>query len=157
MRERHNHGKGDTDFDRGGPDHIRLQVNPCGAVYELPLDQDYGAGEMRALLRGKTVDDDPDNACDAEGIANPDNLTFLTGLGTLIIAEDTSFHLHDMLWAYQTDKGRLTRLLTAPLWAEVTGNYYYPNVGGWGYLMCTLQHPAEGPALTGYLGPLPVP
>jgi secreted PhoX family phosphatase len=157
MRERHNHGKGDTDFDRGGPDHIRLQVNPCGAVYELPLDQDYVAGEMRALLRGKTVDDDPDNACDAEGIANPDNLTFLTGLGTLIIAEDTSFHLHDMLWAYQTDKGRLTRLLTAPLWAEVTGNYYYPNVGGWGYLMCTLQHPAEGPALTGYLGPLPVP
>jgi hypothetical protein len=27
---------------------------------------------------------------------------------------------------------------------------------GRGYLIYTLQHPAEGPALTGYLGPLPV-
>jgi secreted PhoX family phosphatase len=157
MRERQKHGEGDAGFDHGGPDHIRLPVNPCGVVYELPLDQDYVALEMRALLSGKAVNDDPDNVCDVAGIANPDNLTFLTGQGTLIIAEDTSFHLHDMLWAYRVDKGRLTRLLTAPFGAEVTGSYYYPDIGGWGYLMCTLQHPAESPALTGYLGPFPAP
>ena len=62
-----------------------------------------------------------------------------------------------MLWAYRPDKDRLTRLLTAPLGAEVTGSYYVQDIDGWEYLMCTIQHPAEGPAMTGYLGPFPRP
>ena len=102
------------------------------------------------------MQDDPENQCDSGAIANPDNLTFLTGQGTLIIAEDSGKgHLHNMLWAYRPAEGDLTRLLTAPQGAEVTGSYYYPDIDGWGYLMCTIQHPAQGPALTGYLGPFP--
>ncbi len=156
MENRQNKGTDEPTFDLGGPNHIRLDYNPCGAVYELPLDEAYVARGMRALLRGKPVDDDPDNRCDPEGIANPDNLTFLSGSGTLVIAEDSQRgHLHNMLWAYAIKEEHLTRLLTAPLGAEVTGSYYYPNIGGWGYLMTTLQHPSEGPALTGYLGPFP--
>ncbi|MEJ2454395.1 MAG: DUF839 domain-containing protein [Candidatus Thiodiazotropha sp.] len=154
MQDHRHRAAADPAYDRGGPNHIRLDYNPCGAVYELPLDEHYVATAMRVLLTGHPVDDDPDNECDVDSIANPDNLTFLSDRGTLIIAEDSSQgHLRDMLWAYQPDQGRLTRLLIAPPGAEVTGSYYYPDINGWGYLMCTIQHPSEGPALTGYLGP----
>jgi secreted PhoX family phosphatase len=158
MEDQRNQGKTNTDFDLGGPNQIRLEHNPCGAVYQLSLDQHYVAYKMATLLTGRPVDDDPENGCDTESIANPDNLTFIPGAQTLIIAEDShQGHRHNILWAYDQDMGRLTRLLTAPLGAEVTGSYYYPDVAGRGYLMCTLQHPSEGPALTGYLGPFPPP
>lgn len=158
MEDRTQWDAADPQYDLGGPNHIRLDHNPCGAVYELPLDEHYRATEMRALLSGKPVDDDPENSCDIDGIANPDNLSFLTGHNRLIIAEDSGRgHLHDALWAYEPGKRELTRLLTAPLGAEVTGSYYVPEINGWSYLMCTLQHPSEGPALTGYLGPFPSP
>jgi secreted PhoX family phosphatase len=62
-----------------------------------------------------------------------------------------------MLWAFNLKDRQLTRLLTAPLGAEVTGSYYYPDINGWGYLMTTIQHPTEGPATTGYLGPFKSP
>jgi secreted PhoX family phosphatase len=158
MQDRHQGSEADPQYDLGGPNHIRLEHNYCGAVYALPLDDSYKATRMQALLTGRPVDDDPDNACHIDAIANPDNLTFITGQNSLIIAEDSSQgHLHDMLWAYQPDKQRLTRLLTAPLGAEVTGSYYVPDINGWSYLMCTLQHPSQGPAQTGYLGPFPAP
>ncbi|MEJ2466920.1 MAG: DUF839 domain-containing protein [Candidatus Thiodiazotropha sp.] len=156
MEDRQYKGADDPSFDRAGPNHIRLHYNHCGAIYQLPLNADFVATAMQLLLQGEPVDDDPDNQCSSEGIANPDNLTFITGQGTLIIAEDSGQgHMNNMLWAYDLEKQSLTRLLTAPLGAEVTGSYYYPDIGGWGYLMCTIQHPSRGPALTGYLGPFP--
>jgi secreted PhoX family phosphatase len=158
MEDQRQWGEADPTYDLGGPNHIRLPHNPCGTVYELPLDKHFQATGMRALLQGQTVDDDPENSCDVDAIANPDNLTFITDHNTLIIAEDSGQgHLHDALWAYRPDKGQLTRLLTAPLGAEVTGSYSVPDINGWSYLMCTLQHPSEGAALTGYLGPFPIP
>ncbi len=158
MQDRRQAAADDPRYDLGGPNHIRLPHNRCGAVYELPLDERYRATRMQALVTGRPVDDDPDNACHIDAIANPDNLTFIAGQNTLVIAEDSGRgHLNNMLWAYRPDTGRLTRLLTAPLGAEVTGSYHVPDINGWGYLMCTIQHPSEGPALTGYLGPFPAP
>jgi uncharacterized protein len=154
MEDRRDRGAADDRFDAGGQNHIRLPYNSCGAVYALPLDETFTATAMHALVIGRAVDDDPENGCDTTGIANPDNLTFLAGQRTLVIAEDSAHgHLHNMLWAYDLDSSGLTRLLSAPLGAEVTGSYYYPDINGWGYLMCTIQHPAEGSAQTGYLGP----
>jgi secreted PhoX family phosphatase len=145
-------------FDQGGPNHIRLPHTPCGAVYALSLDKNYIATDMRAIITGETAQDDPENFCLTSGIANPDNLTFLTGQDTLIIAEDSGQgHVNNMLWAFNLKDRQLTRLLTAPLGAEVTGSYYYPDINGWGYLMTTIQHPTEGPATTGYLGPFKHP
>ena len=154
MEDRQQGGAPNAEFDRGGPNHIRLPFNPCGGIYALSLDQNYVATDMRAILLGETAEDDPENFCKTSQIANPDNLTFLTGHDTLIIAEDSSQgHINNMLWAFNLSRQQLTRLLTAPLGAEVTGSYYYPDINGWGYLMCTIQHPAVGPATTGYLGP----
>ncbi|MCU7808022.1 MAG: DUF839 domain-containing protein [Candidatus Thiodiazotropha sp. (ex Semelilucina semeliformis)] len=154
MEDQRHRGSADIRFDQGGPNHIRLPFMPCGAVYVLSLNPAYVATEMSVALRGETADDDLENFCSTAHIANPDNLTFLDGHDTLIIAEDSSQgHINNMLWAYEINSGQLTRLLTAPLGAEVTGSYYYPDINGWGYLMCTIQHPSEGPASTGYLGP----
>ncbi|MCU7845576.1 MAG: PhoX family protein [Candidatus Thiodiazotropha sp. (ex Monitilora ramsayi)] len=154
MEDRKQGGLANTEFDRGGPNHIRLPFTPCGGIYALSLDKNYVATDMRAILLGETAEDDPENFCEPTQIANPDNLTFLTGHDTLIIAEDSSQgHINNMLWAFNLNRQQLTRLLTAPLGAEVTGSYYYPDINGWGYLMCTIQHPANGPATTGYLGP----
>ena len=155
MEDRQDKGAADNRYDAGGPNHIRLPYNPCGAVYALPLDDNYTAIGMQALITGQPVEDDPENSCATRGIANPDNLTFLTGRHTLVIAEDSAHgHLHNLLWAYDLKRGALTRLLSAPLGAEVTGSYDYPDINGWGYLMCSIQHPDAGPALTGYLGPI---
>lgn len=165
--------------DKGGPDHIQLSENACGAVYALPLGGDakigseFVAGKMTALVAGKPTEYPADgefagNACDVEGIANPDNLTFITGTRTLIIGEDTGEgHQNDAIWAYDMDGAKLTRIFTSPYGAETTSPYWYGDINGWGYLMAVVQHPygesdedklsnpADAMAYMGYLGPFP--
>lgn len=165
--------------DHGGPDHVQLQANPCGAVYALPvgaaegIDSAYVAGSMAGLVAGAPATyaegtDYHGNSCAIDGIANPDNVTFLTGSRTLIIGEDTgSGHRNDAIWAYDLDTAALTRIETTPYGAETTSPYYYPNINGWGYLMSVVQHPygesdedqladpADAMAYVGYIGPFP--
>ncbi len=186
--------------DLGGPNHIKLAQNYCGAVYELVLGKnpligsDYVAESAAALVEGMPLDplggkagsyptDSPyydatataeggaaakTNVCGLSGIANPDNITFVTGYGTLIIGEDTTDgHQNDALWAYDLQRRELTRILTSPYGAEVTGAYWYPNLGGHGYLKVQIQHPyvesdpekapsaAARASYVGYIGPFP--
>jgi len=86
--------------DRGSLNDIRFAANPCGAVYALEtefdflIDSQYVAKTMEAAVIGqpkKYPKGDPlaVNRCDVDAIANPDNLTFISGYGTLIIAEDS--------------------------------------------------------------------
>ena len=167
-------------YDQGGPNHIRLEKgNICGAVYALDLDGNYTADNIYGLVAGvpMTTDygadvDSPDfdgkNKCDLNGIANPDNITYLRGFNTLIIGEDTGDgHQNDMIWSYDLDSGQLTRIETTPYGSETTSPYFYPNVNGHAYIMSVVQHPygesdqdkLENPgqarAYTGYIGPFP--
>lgn len=165
--------------DRGGPDDVRLAANPCGAVYALPvgraegIDSAYVARSMAGLVAGTPTEYADGtayhgNTCDVDGIANPDNITFLTGSRTLIIGEDTgSGHQNDAIWAYDLDSEALTRIETTPYGSETTSAYYYPDINGWGYLMSVVQHPygesdedqladaADARAYVGYVGPFP--
>lgn len=165
--------------DVGGPDHIQLPDNPCGAVYALDvaadgtIGSDYVAQNMTAIVAGRPTEYPADsefanNTCDVDGIANPDNITMITGSRTLIIGEDTgSGHQNDAIWAYNLDSGDLTRIQTTPYGSETTSPYYYPNINGWGYLMSVVQHPygesdedkladpSDAMAYVGYIGPLP--
>lgn len=170
--------------DKGGPNHIRVPVNRCGTVYGLDLDANYTATKMYGVVAGIPLvkgwggpEDKPypadgpyaKNKCDLNGIANPDNLTFITGYRTLIIGEDTGDgHQNDIVWAYSEDTKGLTRIQTTPYGSETTSPYFYPNINGWGYLMSVVQHPygesdqdqaAPGSearrAYTGYIGPFP--
>jgi secreted PhoX family phosphatase len=155
-------GKGmrdkDPRYDLGGPNQVRLAPNRCGGVYALALgsgardidgnsiDSAYVAGAMKGLVSGtpvagEVIDGERQNACALDGISNPDNLSYLPGYGVLLIAEDTPFHQNDALWAYDTAGGALTRVLTTPYGAESTSPYWYPDIGGFGYLMSVVQHP----------------
>jgi secreted PhoX family phosphatase len=108
------------------------------------------------------------NTCDLGSIANPDNLTFIAGQNILLIGEDsTDGHQNDAVWGYDLDRGTLTRLMTTPYGAETTSLYYYPNIGGYSYVMTVVQHPygesdqdklqapSDKHSYMGVLGPMP--
>ncbi|MFC2967648.1 PhoX family protein [Acidimangrovimonas pyrenivorans] len=159
--------------DKGGRNDIRLAKNKCGAVYELTLDGGYRATRATGLVTGRPSayaegSEYAGNSCEIDGIANPDNLTFITGHDTLIIGEDTgSGHQNDVVWAYNLTSGEMTRILTSPYGSETTSVYWYPNVGGHAYMTAVIQHPygesdsdkikepADARAYVGYIGPFP--
>jgi secreted PhoX family phosphatase len=162
-------GKGMQDRKDGGNNDIRLQPNPCGAVYTLELDGNFAATRMEGLLAGKPRKGDAKNTCDLNGLANPDNISYLSGYNTLIIGEDSgSGHQNDAVWSYGLDRHRLTRILTTPYGAESTSVYFYPDFHSHAYLMAVVQHPfgesdqdqlrdpSESRAYVGYMGPFPV-
>ncbi|MGB7271633.1 MAG: alkaline phosphatase PhoX [Albidovulum sp.] len=164
---------GDARADLGGRNDVRLTANSCGAVYELALDEGYVATNMTAILTGKPMEyaaGSPyaGNSCDVDAIASPDNVTYIPGQNTLIIAEDTFKHQNDAIWAMNTGTSVLTRIATTPYGAEATSVDWYPSIGGHGYLVAVVQHPfgpsdtdklidpAEANAYIGYIGPFPV-
>jgi hypothetical protein len=170
--------------DKGGPNHIRLPLNTCGGVYALTLDASFMATEIHGVVQGiprvvsfGAANDDPypaggpfeKNKCDLDGLANPDNISFMPGYDTLLIGEDTGDgHQNDAVWAYNVTSKSLTRIESTPYGSETTGVYFYPNVNGWAYVMSVVQHPygesdqaktvpgsEETKAYTGYIGPFP--
>jgi secreted PhoX family phosphatase len=165
--------------DKGGPDHIKLPKNKCGVVYGLDIGpnqtvgSDYVAFNMYGVVSGimrayPKEGDFANNTCDINGIANPDNVTYIGGRGILIIGEDTgSGHQNDVIWAYNVKSQKLTRIQTTPYGSETTSPYFYPDINGWSYLTSVIQHPygesdkdklndpAAAAAYTGYIGPFP--
>ena len=188
MEDFKKNGASKNSYDIGGPNHIRLNsYNKCGAVYQLDLAQnttmgsDYVAQNMSGLVVGRPTNDgygdsveaqvagfEDNNKCHIDGIANPDNVTYMSGYDKLIIGEDTgSGHQNDVIWAYDFADQSLTRIQTTPYGAETTSPYWYPNINGWAYLTSVVQHPygesdsdkdtgaGEARAYTGYIGPFP--
>ncbi|UFH60395.1 PhoX family protein [Sulfurovum mangrovi] len=145
-------GMSDTSGD------IQLTENKCGAVYALDVqgaikDRDGNAinsemvvVNMKGLIAGtpKTYDaSSPYVAytCDVDGIASPDNVTYLQGSHLLAIGEDTSSHPNDFVWTMNTQTGALTRIISTPYGSETTSPFWYPDVNGFGYMTLTTQHP----------------
>ncbi|NEV62058.1 PhoX family protein [Thiorhodococcus minor] len=169
--------------DVGGPNHIRLEKNKCGAVYGLnlkgeisdtdasPIDSRYVAYNMWGLIAGTPVDysgtELSENSCDVDGIASPDNITYLPKYKSLVIGEDTSAHQNDYVWSFDLNTRELTRIATTPYGAETTSPFWHANIGGYGYLTLVTQHPygesdedkAQSPddkeSHVGYIGPFP--
>ncbi len=165
--------------DKGGPNHIQLPKNKCGTVYGLDvrtnttIGSDYVAQNIYGVISGTMTSYPKDgeyanNTCDINGIANPDNITYMPGRDTLIIGEDTgSGHQNDAIWAYNVISRKLTRIQTTPYGSETTSPYFYPDINGHAYLMSVVQHPygesdtdklsdpANASGYTGYIGPFP--
>ncbi|MDH5218548.1 MAG: DUF839 domain-containing protein, partial [Gammaproteobacteria bacterium] len=81
---------------------IQLSENPCGGVYRFKLSRDYNVSRMEPVLIGGPYKDNVSTyRCDADNIANPDNLLVLSA-GRLLVGEDASAknHLNNMLWLY---------------------------------------------------------
>jgi uncharacterized protein len=162
----------DNKYDKGGRNDVKLGQNKCGAVYELPFDDNYVVTGARSFIEGmpKKYEDGPyaGQSCDIDGIANPDNLSFIPGYNTLLIGEDTgSGHQNDATWAVNAETKAMTRITTTPYGAENTSVDWYSDVNGFGYLMTVVQHPYgesdedklqnpdEARAYVGYIGPFP--
>jgi len=136
--------------------HIDVAPNRCGVVYALDvaplagadgaLISEYAAQNIYPFVSGVEMsypDDSPyaGNSCSVNGIANPDNLTYLPGYDVLVIGEDTSKHINDAIWAVDVVDRKMTRIFTTPYGSETTSPYWYPDVNGYGYLMSVIQHP----------------
>jgi hypothetical protein len=160
---------GDAKTDIGGANDVKLPKNSCGTVFGLTLDDNYVATKMYGIVSGKDATGDAANTCALDGIANPDNVTFMPGYKILIIGEDSGTgHQNDALWAYNTESKALTRILTTPYGSETTSPYFYPDINGHAYLVAVVQHPygesdqdkltagsGDNRAYTGYIGPFP--
>jgi hypothetical protein len=185
MENHQAYGQPNDQYDQGGANHVKLPFNRCGGVYALKLathkeiGSDYVAQNIAGLVMGKMTpdpstvlaDEEPlayHNQCDLENIANPDNITAISGYNILIIGEDTrEGHQNDMVWAYNLTTKHLTRIQTTPYGSEATSIYFYPNINGFGYLMSVIAHPYsdtdqdkllesnDARAYTGYIGPFP--
>lgn len=54
MEDNRKKGSADTQYDEGGPNHIKLAYNKCGAIYALKVrtHAKQGAGGGRMAARG---------------------------------------------------------------------------------------------------------
>ena len=147
----------------GSHDDVQAEENPCGAVLfvaarsgVLDTDGQPIQSELVANLLQGSLDGRPDGAggCAEDGIANPDNLTFIPGQDTLLIAEDTELHANAALWAWRTTRADPpVKILLAPKGAEVTGLSWAPGVAGADWITVAIQHPDEGAPEVGVIGP----
>lgn len=123
--------------------HIRLEKNICGAVYKVSLDSNYSGTKMEAMVVGNPLEVGEMYAdewtCHPDSISNPDNITYI-GHNTLLISEDTTKHVNNMSWAYNTQTKTMTRIASLPIGGEVTG-VETAVVDNKGILLINTQHP----------------
>ncbi|MEM7019874.1 MAG: alkaline phosphatase, partial [Pseudomonadota bacterium] len=138
-------------------DHIQVQRISAGVVYELNLESaqkdsrrrdiesEYVATSVRpiTLLVGEDLPtaDDVGNTSNIDRIANPDTLKFSENLRTLFIAENGRRHINNFLWTWQVDISELSRVMSVPAGAGVSGLQVATNINGFNYLMANYQHP----------------
>jgi len=159
-----------------GEGDIQLDKEKAGAVYKLPvsssvkdtdgnlIDSEYVGISMSPLVIGKYLDtpDSLGNKADPNKIASPDNIRYI-GHNILLIGEDTSYHINNAAWVYNTETGELTRILTAPIGAEITGMFATLEKDNSLFIFTNIQHPREdisdysADARRGYVGYFKIP
>ena len=79
---------------------VQVGENKCGVVYQMPVDADYNITAMVPVVAGGAYDKNAEaNACDVNGISNPDNVLVLDN-GTVVIGEDTGNHENNAMWVW---------------------------------------------------------
>ncbi len=151
MEDHKKYGKPKDSYDKGGNNDIRLTYDKCGAVYALDIDESnttiMKVKNMHAIIAGtpKKYDENStyaNNTCDINGIASPDNITYLPGSYTLIIGEDTGYHQTDLIWSFDTKTNKLKdRVASTPYGSETTSVMWQPDMNGFTYLNFVTQHP----------------
>ena len=148
-------------------DHVKLTKNSCGIVFALTtgeaVDSNGDKIDSPWVLRTATptvVGTMIEGGCAPDGIANPDNLTFIDDYGLLVIGEDTSQHDADTLWVIDPRKGGpLIPIMRVDKGSEVTGVHWFSDINGWSYLTVSNQwDDSDWPAhktVMGVLGPFP--
>jgi secreted PhoX family phosphatase len=146
--------------DKEPQNKIRLPQNDCGTVYELKLgssdpdsdekiDSKFIGKSMKGLISGKPLKTGEQyadrNSCHPDFIANPDNLQYIAK-DLLLIDEDTSGHPNPDVWAYDTRKKSLTRIMTGPAGSEFSGMFTNIASDNSHYIFLNSQHPLNNPS-----------
>lgn len=170
MLEEQSKPQGPGDYRRTeATDHIRLPENRCGIVWGLTpgegTDRDGNPIDSAWVMRSAAVavaGVPEGEGCSESSIANPDNLTFSEHYGWLWIAEDTSAHAADTLWAVDTKADALAPvpIVRVDKDSEVTGIHWF-DVDGRGFLTVSNQwdhgvYP-DTRSVAAVLGPFPLP
>jgi len=80
---------------------LQVGENKCGVVYQMKLDANYNTSMMVPVVAGGAYDKNNEaNACDVNGISNPDNLVVLNN-GDVLIGEDTGKHENNAMWLWK--------------------------------------------------------
>ncbi len=139
----------------GGDDHIQLDRNDCGAIYQVNLSasqtdtsgtaigSNYVGTAMASILTGRRLFAGEfyadKNRCHPDFISLPDALSYHSG--TLYIGEDSSSHFNNAAWSYDVRTKRLTRIMTIPPGSEITGNFAMLEDGDRLNIFINVQHP----------------
>lgn len=143
----------------GGPhDDVRLKENKAGATYTFDLaggQLDTTGGAINSdyvpvrtyvepALLGRPITADADgNTADVNFIANTDNIFYAEKMRTLFIGEDSGMHVNNMIWAYNIDTKRLSRIIVSAAGSETNGLQIVENMNGHGYIMANNQHQGD--------------
>ena len=149
---------------------IRVPRNDGGMVLEMataagrkdsegnPIDSDRvgvtlsSIPELLGGWMGKDQKDAEGNACAQGRICGPDNLVYSDAIRTLFIGEDTGRRNNNYLWAFNIDTRKLSRILSVPMAAEVTGLSVVPDTNGFAYITANFQHPGDEDGMKAYKG-----
>jgi secreted PhoX family phosphatase len=158
MEDNMKKGSANTSYDVGGHNDIKLSYNNCGAVYALDvtlaqkdfdgtaINSDYVVSNMYGLISGEMESYDDlsplaNNSCNVNKIAEPDNVSYLSGSHILLIGEDGSYHENNYIWTYNVKTKELNRVLSGTIGSEATSPYWNPDINGFGYITTVIQHP----------------
>eukprot|EP00961_Rhodomonas_salina_P150937 2032552-Rhodomonas_salina.1 len=131
---------------------MKVEANKCGCIYAMDVDENFSVSNMHPLVCGAPLDSDDENnnGCDPNHIAEPDNCAMIDEFDQLIIGEDTGEHWNDVIWVYDFHTKGLTRIFSTPTAAETTSPYWHHDINGFNYITAVVQHPRS--SLTGTAG-----
>ncbi len=145
--------------DATGPvDHIKVAKLNAGGTYEIGLasgqkdssgaaiNSDWVGMAMHipaALVGEDIAADAAGNTANPTKVGNPDNIFFAEKMRTLFIGEDSGTHANNMVWAYNVDTKKLTRIMHLASGAESTGLQVVENMNGHAYIMSNNQHQGD--------------
>ena len=96
---------------------------------------------MKPLITSRGLElENKKKVCDPDFIGNPDNIVYSENFRHLLVAEDSSGrHPRNFLWAYSIDTKKLSRILIAPEYAEISGLHVSENINNYWYLLASFQ------------------
>jgi hypothetical protein len=92
------------------------------------------------------------NRCEQDKVYGADNIKYAESIRTMFIDEGTSRRNNNYVWAFNIDTRKLSRILSVPMYAEVTGLRVVESYDGFAYIMSNFQHPGEEAQKGEFLG-----
>ena len=132
----------------------RVAGNKCGCVFQVTINSAFEATKMKAIMCGDDkFGTNEENACNTEKVANPRPLTYANQFEYLLIGEDSDYHANNMVWAWDPETGKSTRIFHSSLEGRITSLTWFQDVvGGNNYIGLTIADPFDRFGWLSYFG-----